>query len=473
MRRSACALGLAGLVALAGQSTASAQTPAIGHVWIVLLENKNYVETFGANTKAPYFAHDVAGQGQLLVNYYAITHLSLGNYIALLSGQPSNGETQSDCNVYSDFSGSVGSDGIAVGQGCVYPNEVKTLADQLDAAGLRWRGYMEDMGTECRHPAVGSRDDTQQARMGDQYATRHDPFVYFHSIIDDGPRCKAGVVPLDRLPGDLASEATTPNFSFVTPNLCNDGHDSPCVDGRPGGLQSADAWLRQWIPQITGSPAFQHDGLLIVTFDEAESGMGGGDAGACCNQPPGPNTPNPGGTIPGPGGGRTGAVLLSPFIRPRTVNTTPYNHYALLRTIEDFFGLGHLGYAAQPGLQPFGDDVWHPPEATTTPPGESPRAQACQARTDTLVPGPHHRLPVHSVLAKLVLRRPRTLRLTPVRRTRVDIAVTPRDGRPRHLRRRTMQACRTYAVRLPARHGTIRVLAHAGPGGIEVRRRRF
>ena len=163
-------------------------------------------------------------------------------------------------------------------------------------------------------------------------------------------------MPLSALPADLASAERTPNLSFIVPNLCEDGHDAPCVDGRPGGLESADAWLREWIPRILDSPAFQQDGLLVVTFDEA-----GDDASACCDEPIGPNTPNNGGSIPGRGGGRIGAVLVSPFIAPGTVNDTPYNHYALLRSLEDVFGVGHLGYAARPGLRAFGDDVYAAP----------------------------------------------------------------------------------------------------------------
>jgi hypothetical protein len=217
---------------------------------------------------------------------------------------------------------------------------------------------MEDMGNSptqpatCRHPAIGSVDDTQIARVGDQYAARHNPFVYFHSIIDS-PTCDQHVVPLDRLVGDLARVSTTPNVSFITPNLCNDAHDAPCVDGQPGGLVSADRWLAEWMPKILQSPAFKRDGLLIVTFDESEAN----DASACCGEGPGPNTPLPG--ITGLGGGRTGAVAVSRFIGADTWSTTPYNHYSLLCSIEQLFGLPLLGYAATPGLNCFGLDVYN------------------------------------------------------------------------------------------------------------------
>jgi hypothetical protein len=357
LRASTLAL-LCGVLWLAPAAARADAMPPVRHVFVVVLENKGYVETFGANSQAPFFSGPLAHGGQLLTDYYGIGHLSLDNYVAMVSGQPPNLATQSDCQIYQDFAGPIiDADGVAVGQGCVFGAAVPTVADQLEANGLTWKGYMEDMGTPCRHPAINTQDSTQSARVGDQYAVRHNPFMYFHSIIDR-PSCVQNDVPLDRLPADLASASSTPNFSFITPNLCNDGHDAPCVDGSPGGLKSADAWLQQWIPKITSSAAFKADGMLVVTFDEAEASGAQADATACCNEPPGPNTPNPGGPVVGPGGGRVGAVVLSRWTRPGSINPKPYNHYALLRTIEDAFRLSHLGYAGQDGLQPFGKDVF-------------------------------------------------------------------------------------------------------------------
>jgi hypothetical protein len=212
--------------------------------------------------------------------------------------------------------------------------------------------------------ATRTRDNTQSATPEDQYATRHNPFVYFHSIIDDHVACEQRDVPLSRLPADLAKLRTTANFNFITPNLCHDGHDEPCVNGEPGGLVSADQWLREWIPRITGSQAFKRDGLLLVTFDEAEADPEHpetADASACCNQAQFPNTPNNGGPVPGPGGGRVGAVALSPFIAPGTVSDHPYNHFSTLRTVEGLFGLPFLGYAGSPDPGSLGADVFTAP----------------------------------------------------------------------------------------------------------------
>jgi len=345
-----------------GAASHAWRLPPVRHVFVVNLENKDYSETFGAGSPAVYLNQTLVPKGQLLDNYYGTAHNSLPNYIAQISGQGPNPQTQGDCQIYSDFQmATMTSDGQAVGAGCVYPAAVPTVADQLTARHFTWKGYMEDIGNSptepktCRHPAINTQDDTQQAQVGDEYAARHDPFVYFHSIIDS-PACAKNVVGLDQLTQDLRATSTTPNLSYITPNLCDDGHDAPCVDGRPGGLVSADAWLATWIPKILASPAFRRDGMLVVTFDEADFTSGSPDTTSCCGEGPGPNSPLPG--IAGLGGGRVGAVIVSRWTRPGVVNATAYNHYGLLRSIEDLFGLGHLGYAGAPGVASFGPDVF-------------------------------------------------------------------------------------------------------------------
>ena len=357
------------LFALAAPAAARATVPGpppVGHVFVVLLENENADSTFAPDSPAPYLSQTLPSKGAFVPEYYGVTHLSLGNYIGLVSGQGSNPQTQADCQIFSDFVGGlIGPDGQALGDGCVYPSTVKTVADQLTARGLTWKGYMEDMGNDptresglCAHPGLNTHDNTQTAAADDQYATRHNPFVYFHSIIDDNVSCEEHDVPLTRLPADLAKARSTPNFTFITPNLCHDGHDTGCAHGEPGGLVSADAWLREWVPRITGSAAFKRDGLLLVTFDEAEAEGGTADASACCNQAQFPNTPNNGGPTPGRGGGRVGAVALSPFIAPGTVTSHPYNHFSTLKTVEGLFGLPLLGYAGSPDPGSFGRDVF-------------------------------------------------------------------------------------------------------------------
>ncbi|MGH9078675.1 MAG: alkaline phosphatase family protein [Acidimicrobiales bacterium] len=349
--------------------------PLLRHVFVIMLENNGYSATFGSPSTDPYLATTLPSQGALLKSYYGTGHFSNDNYAALISGQPPNSANQLDCLAgYADFPPGDGqTNGIQQGAGCVYPTAVTTLANQLDRDGLTWKGYEEDMGNDttrdgsvtCSHPAVGSTDPTTSAEAADGYTTRHNPFMYFHSIIDNTSECNQDVVPLGGTNGtmpagtpagvtglaaDLQSVATTPNFSVITPNLCDDGHDYPCTNttgaGQGGGSSVADTdqWLKTWVPVITSSPAFKQDGLLEITFDEAETPTL--DSTACCGETPGPAATSGGNGISGPGGGVVGAVLLSPSIAGNTLVTkTSYNHYSSLASFEDLFGLPRLGEA--------------------------------------------------------------------------------------------------------------------------------
>ena len=392
-----CAALIGLIVAACGSSSSSLKTTGqqqIRHVFIITLENENYATTFGANSKAPYLSQTLASQGAMVQQYYGTGHVSLDNYISMISGQAPTLDSDNDCTTYSDFKlTGMTADGQAIGTGCVYPASIKTLPDQLKAAGYTWKGYEGDMGNDpareaatCGHPTLNTTDltNTQEAPsaavpLGDQYATRHDPFVYFHSIIDS-PDCLKNVVNLNNLTSDLKSVDTTANFNLITPNTCDDGHDAPCVNGQPGGLTSANDFLKKWVPIITASPAFQKDGLLIINFDESSYATVTASATSedlifagttCCSQQPGPNL----GAFPQTsslsykgmtinltkqsfGGDQTGAVMISKFIKPGTVSTVQYNHYSMLKSIEDIFQLDHLGYAGQAGLVGFGSDIF-------------------------------------------------------------------------------------------------------------------
>ena len=455
----AVALGALAVGALAGDSPAEVATtlPPIKHVFVIVLENESASTTFGLGSPAPFLATDLVGQGAFVPNYAGIGHASLDNYLAMISGQAPNPATQADCTLFGNFApGTPAADGQVIGSGCVYPAVVQTLPDQLEAANLSWRGYMDGMGADplrepatCAHPAVGSADHTQTATPSDQYATRHNPFVYFHSIIDNQARCDAHVVPLNNLAGDLSSAATTPNFAFITPNLCNGGHDAACANGGPGGLTAVNTFLKAVVPQIQASAAYQQDGLIAVIFDEAMN-----DSSACCGEPTGPNTLTPGGS--GPGGGVTGAVLLSRFITPGTVTQTAYNHYSLLRSVEDLFGLSYLGYAAQIGLTPFGSDIFAPvptlraPTPATTPAPASPTATAvCRAKH------------TGGAIGATTIRR-HTLSFTPVRSAQLTFQVRPAGGAPRARRHSRLRACHAFSLKLPTGHGTVRLTVQAG-----------
>jgi hypothetical protein len=384
------AAAVASLTAVGG-AAASAAPPPIKHVFVIVLENESASSTFGDPAADPYLASTLPSEGAYVPNFYAVGHESNDNYVAMVSGQPPNLLNQTDCVIELPFIG-IPLNGIDEGLGCVFPSSIPTIGNQLSAANLTWKAYEEDMGNvatresaACGHPAAYSVDSTQSAVAGDGYASRHDPFVYFESVTGNQAYCDAhvvalgsptGAMPAAALPGetglatDLRSVATTPNYSFITPNLCDDGHDFPCTNQPSGAsaLADIDTFLQTWVPLITSSPAFRKDGLLEITFDEG----GTSDTSACCGE-----TPGIGGLLPGltgSGGGVIGAVLLSPFIAPGTTTTLSYNHFSALASFESIFGLSRLG-EAQTVTSTFGPDVY------TNPTGACSATSPCHGST--------------------------------------------------------------------------------------------
>jgi phosphatidylinositol-3-phosphatase len=298
----------------------------VKHVWLVALANQGADALFGPQSTAPYLSKQLVPKGLFLPNWFAISHGEAPNLIAAVSGQAPNPATQADCQQYVDFQN---------GSGCVYPAKTATLADQLTGAGLTWRAYLEDEGNvpaglpaSCRHPDLGQPDPWTAPRPGDASLTRRDPFVYFHSIIDSAD-CGTQVVGLDRLADDLKDPQQTPAFSYLAPNACHDGRDEPCADGAPAGPPAADAWLQTVVPQILASKAYADGGLIVITSDQGAAA----DATGCC------------GIADGQGGGRVGALLLSPFVEPGASFKDAFDH---------LFGLDPLGHAGDADLPKLG-----------------------------------------------------------------------------------------------------------------------
>jgi hypothetical protein len=176
-----------------------------------------------------------------------------------------------------------------------------SLAAQLSRAGLTWRGYMEDMPEACF-----------EGDAHDGYVKKHNPFMYFPDITSDPDLC-ANVVPATQLDVDMAADSL-PAFSWIGPNLCHDAHD--CT------LEEADSWLSELVPRV--EERLGPGGFLVITFDEGES-----DAG-CCGVAR---------------GGRIATILVGPGVRAGVPLDRPVNHYSLLATIEDIFGLPRLRHA--------------------------------------------------------------------------------------------------------------------------------
>ena len=233
---------------------------------------------------------------------------------------------------------------------------------------------------------------------------------------------------------------------------------------------------------ITSSPAYADGGLIITTFDEGASG----EAGSCCGEVLGPTQ-----TVLG--GGQVGAVLLSPYIAPGTVSTVAYNHYSMLASVEDLFGLARLGFAK--GTTAFGSDVFTqpngPPSSSSTTTSKTATATATTTTTSstTSSPGPvaiacvvpklakakHGKLPAATLLRAAAVVRGKgkgkaLIAFVAVRRETVKVGIRPRRGKPRMLATVTAQACGQYRYSLPAGHGTVTIRASVRAGSATVTR---
>jgi phospholipase C len=261
----------------------------------------------------------------------------------MTSAQPANPLTSSDCLASNFWS-------------CVQSQQLQSngrnIADQLEAAGLTWKGYMDGTTTPCVHADYDPTDPTPDPYQGDgsspapagpDYADRHNPFIYYDDIVGNDARCRAHVRPYGDLQGDLADDAL-PSLAWISPDTCNDGHDAPCANGKPGGLTTADDWLSENLPPIfeygerdsNGDHVRDHNVLVIVTLDEADPAS---DWSGCCHGGPGGQAGF---------GGRIGLLAIGPYVRAGQRIATQYDHASLLRTLEDSFGISEcLNNAAQ------------------------------------------------------------------------------------------------------------------------------
>ncbi len=260
--------------------------PDFKHIVMIVLENKEF-GTVIQSPKMPYF-NQLANTYTLLTQHYAVTHPSLPNYLAMIGGDTFG--ITFDC------------------ESCFV--NAPTLPDLIEASGRTWKTYQEDMPSPC-YPGANI----------DNYAMKHNPFIYFKSIRLDPNRCNNDVVPFTQLSTDLAA-GTLPNFMFITPNLCNDAHDCD--------LSITDYWLNGLLVKL--QPALDSTGqpyLIIITWDEGQ-----GDH-SCCGLPP-------------QAGGRVATILISPQAKSGFQDATPYSHYSLLKTIEESWHLEFLGHSADP-----------------------------------------------------------------------------------------------------------------------------
>ena len=356
------------------------QLPDVKHLFLVVLPPAKYDDAFGPDSKAPYLATDLRKQGELVPNYYAVTTSPLANRIALISGQGPNPDTLGGCTSYNDMNpGTESTDtqqkGQVLGTGCVFPRSTLTLPDELVANGRTWKAYVADPP-----PPAASRQDTTTTPT-DTTTTTTDttasppppqvcgrapdtPFVSFHSVIDL-PNCADTLAGIDQLTTDLSTAATTPTLAYIEPHLPD--------------LTADDAFLKDLIPKITDSAAYKDGGMIAITFANSPQDGDTPDSSACCAEPVYPNIPAappadpaapvtalpPGADTATGGGGRVGLLLLSSFVKPGTTAVSSYNHYSLLRSVEDLFGLQPTGYAGYLGVLAFDSVIYNAPATSS------------------------------------------------------------------------------------------------------------
>ena len=244
----------------AGPSASVSPSPKPAkHVFVIVLENTSYQLAL----QQPYIA-SLSRQYALATNYSAVALPSLPNYLAITSG--------STWGIRDDEFHQLPAGGIGT---------------QLTDAGISWKAYMEGFTGDCFDSPY-------------PYALKHNPFAYY------GGACPSNVVPTTDLAADL--KAGTPQLSWITPGLCNDGHDC--------GVRAADRWLSQVVPQITSSPAWRKDGVLFITWDESSAGDN-----------------------------RVALLVVARSLRGQI--TTPLDHYSLSATISEQLGVARLGRAQE------------------------------------------------------------------------------------------------------------------------------
>jgi len=246
----------------------SGGVPPFNHVFIVVEENTNYADVIGGT--AMVYLDSLAGEYGLATQYYGDAHPSIGNYFMMTVG-----DTITDNDSYSSV---VTADNIV---------------RRLVAAGKTWKSYAEDL------PSIGYTG----GNVGN-YARKHNVIALLSDVVNDLAQ-KQNLVPFTQFSADLAGHAL-PNYAFIVPNLCNDAHDC--------SLGTADAWLRANIDPLIRSADFQHDGLLIIVFDEA-------------------------GSDNAHGGGRVVWVAVSAKSKRAYQSTALYQHESTLRLSAEALGL--------------------------------------------------------------------------------------------------------------------------------------
>jgi phospholipase C len=329
MRRAVALAGFTTLLAMIGGSgpvsadSSRTDLKNYQHVFVIMMENTGYNLLIG-NPNAPWI-NSAAGTYGLATSYFGVTHPSQPNYIAATAGIQG---ADSDSN-----------------ETLTVPN----IVDQLETHGKTWKAYMQSYSL-CTNPLA--------AACGNQlYERKHNPFVTFADVQSSAARM-ANIVDLSQLNTDLAA-GTVPDYVWISPDQCHDMHGrgaaatDPCSFSNEQNLiATGDAFLSSTVGSIMSSSAWTGNSAIFIMWDESEftnSGFGGfGDDSGCCD------------SVAGTGGGHVVSLVISHSNHSPVTSAVPYNHYSVLRTIQDGWQLGCLGFTCDTANVPAMSDLTGP-----------------------------------------------------------------------------------------------------------------
>jgi phospholipase C len=327
----AAALGATWMVvpATSGASTAHDGVPHYSHIIEIMMENTNF-STIINNPLAPQINALAANYG-LATDYFGVTHPSEPNYVANVGGSYFGIQ---DDNQFYCTPALASTDPTCSGTTVDHTVHAPNLATQLREQGLTWRGYFQSLppvpatGLVKTGPgANGPYSYKWPSNANALYASKHNPFVNFAGTQNSLRR----MVPDTRLSSDLA-DGRLANYSLIVPNQCNDMHGTGSCPNASGLIAAGDAYVASTVAEIMASPTWAEGrNAIVITWDEDDFGDSGQPGTGCCGSDV--------------GGGRVATIVITNHSTGPVTDSTPYNHYSLLRTIEDAFGLSHLAHA--------------------------------------------------------------------------------------------------------------------------------
>jgi len=289
-RKTACVLAL-----LLSATITRAQVPRFDHVFVVVEENQDFSCVIG-NPNMP-FLNGLAAKYAVATSYYANSHPSISNYFVLTTGQA----------LFKGRMGDLRTEQV----------DADNVIRQLKQNGKTWRSYAEGV------PGPGYMGGNIESTG---YVKRHNPLAYFER--DIAPEERANLAPFAQFSDDLAQNHLA-NYSFIVPNLFDDGHDVKGTNGRdqgtahcadPAALKQTDDWLKNIFSPLLASKVFQDSGLLIITWDESSMDDESDGAGHR-------------------GGGRVATILVSNKVKPAYRAITLFHHESTLRLSLEALGL--------------------------------------------------------------------------------------------------------------------------------------